>query len=59
MVRTGSSYLSQSELTLSFGLGSSAAVEKVQITWPSGMVEEIADVAIDTTLLATEGQGVR
>jgi hypothetical protein len=59
MVRTGSSYLSQSELTLSFGLGSSPAVEKVQITWPSGMVEEIADVTIDTTLLATEGQGVR
>jgi hypothetical protein len=59
MVRTGSSYLSQSELTLTFGLGSSTAIEKVQLIWPSGMVDDIAGVAIDTTLLAREGQGVR
>jgi enediyne biosynthesis protein E4 len=58
-VRTGSSYLSQSELTLTFGLGSSTAVEKVQISWPSGMVDNLADVAIDTTLLVRERQGVR
>lgn len=59
MVRTGSSYLSQSELTLTFGLGSSTAIEKVQIIWPSGMVDEIAKVAVDTTLLAKEGQDAR
>jgi hypothetical protein len=59
MVRTGGSYLSQSELTLTFGLGSSTTAEKVQIIWPSGVVEEVAHVAADTTLLATEGQGLR
>jgi enediyne biosynthesis protein E4 len=59
MVRTGSSYLSQSELTLTFGLASSTAIEKVQIIWPSGITDDIAGVAIDTTLLAREGQGVR
>jgi enediyne biosynthesis protein E4 len=59
MVRTGSSYLSQSELTLTFGLGSSTAIEEVQIIWPSGIMDDIAGVAIDTTLLAREGQGVR
>jgi hypothetical protein len=59
MVRTGSSYLSQSELTLTFGLGASTAIEKVQISWPSGIVDEVAEVAVDTTLLATEEAGVR
>jgi hypothetical protein len=59
MVRTGGSYLSQNELALTFGLGSSSTVEKVQILWPSGIVDDVASVAVDTTLLATEGQGVR
>jgi hypothetical protein len=59
MVRTGSSYLSQNELALTFGLGSSTAIEKVQISWPSGVVDEVAAVAVDTTLLAREGDGVR
>jgi hypothetical protein len=59
MVRTGSSYLSQSELALTFGLGASTAIAKVQISWPSGIVDEVADVAVDTTLLAREGEGVR
>jgi hypothetical protein len=55
MVRTGSSYLSQSELALTFGLGSSTAIAKMQITWPSGMVDEFLEVAANTTLLAREG----
>jgi hypothetical protein len=59
MVRTGSSYLSQNELALTFGLGSSTTIEKVQISWPSGVVDEVAEVAVDTTLLAREGEGVR
>jgi hypothetical protein len=59
MVRTGSSYLSQNELPLTFGLGSSIAIEKVQINWPSGIVDEVADMAVDTTLLVTEGEHVR
>jgi hypothetical protein len=59
MVRTGSSYLSQSELALTFGLGASTAIEKVRISWPSGIIDEVTDVAVDTTLLAREGEGVR
>jgi len=35
-VRTGASYLSQSELTASFGLGSAARVDPPRIMWPSG-----------------------
>jgi enediyne biosynthesis protein E4 len=59
MVRTGSSYLSQNELPLTFGLGSSTAIERVKISWPSGIVDEVADLAVDTTLLVTEGEHVR
>src|SRR5262249_25912952 len=36
MVRTGSSYLSQSELPLTFGLGSETRVAKVEVQWPGG-----------------------
>jgi enediyne biosynthesis protein E4 len=55
IVRTGSSYLSQSELTLTFGLGSSTAIEKVQILWPSGTTDEVVNVGVDATLLVKEG----
>jgi enediyne biosynthesis protein E4 len=40
MVRTGSSYLSQSELTLTFGLGREVTVDRVVVEWPSGRIED-------------------
>lgn len=40
MVRSGSSYLSQSELPLTFGLGKHDKVERVVIHWPNGRTEE-------------------
>ena len=39
-VKTGSSYLSQSELTLTFGLGAAATTSTVRVSWPSGQEEE-------------------
>jgi hypothetical protein len=44
-VKTGSSYLSQSELALTFGLGKRDKAERVIIEWPSGRVEEYKNVA--------------
>ena len=44
MVKTGSSYLSQSELTLTFGLGQRDKADRVVIEWPSGAVEEFKNV---------------
>jgi len=43
-VKTGSSYLSQSELTLTFGLGRRDAADRVVIYWPSGGVQEFKNV---------------
>jgi len=40
MVKTGSSYLSQSELALTFGLGKRTAADRVVIEWPSGTVQD-------------------
>ena len=45
MVKTGSSYLSQSELALTFGIGRRDKAERVVIEWPSGRVEEHKNVA--------------
>ena len=40
MVKSGSSYLSQSELTLTFGLGKLDRAQRLVIEWPSGRVDE-------------------
>ena len=57
MVRSGSSYCSQSDLALTFGLGKdmSAAVE---IEWPSGVRQQVGNVAADRRILVEEGRGI-
>lgn len=44
MARGGSSYLSQSELPLTFGLGSREKTDRVVIDWPSGRTEKYKDL---------------
>jgi hypothetical protein len=56
MVRSGSSYLSQSELPLTFGLGTQPKAAKVEVQWPSGQLDVLTDVAAGTVLTVTEGQ---
>ena len=58
MVKTGSSYLSQSELPLTFGLGATARVEQVEIRWPSGQVDRLGPQDAGQTLVVTEAKGV-
>jgi hypothetical protein len=43
-VKTGSSYLSQSELTLTFGLGPRDLATRIVVEWPSGAVQEFSKV---------------
>jgi hypothetical protein len=58
MVKTGSSYLSQSELPLTFGLGASAKVTGIEVIWPNGKSERVAAVAGDQAIVIQEGKGV-
>ncbi len=45
MVRSGSSYLSQSDLALHFGLGAETVVKSIEVEWPSGKKQLFANVA--------------
>jgi len=58
MLRSGSSYLSQSELVLTFGLGEAAKADTVEVQWPSGQVDTLSGVAGDQTVTLKEGTGV-
>jgi enediyne biosynthesis protein E4 len=58
MVKTGSSYLSQSELPVTFGVGTAASVSGLEITWPNGRVERIAEESTGQTVTIEEGRGV-
>jgi enediyne biosynthesis protein E4 len=57
-VRSGSSYISNSDMRVHFGLGAATKVEWVEIRWPSGLVERFADVAVDRIHSVTEGSGM-
>jgi hypothetical protein len=59
MVRSGSSYASQSELTLTFGLGRDTRVSKVEVEWPSGTTQTFADLAPNQLVAIDEGRGLR
>ena len=58
MLRSGSSYLSQSELVLTFGLGGVTRADAIEIQWPSGQVDKLSGIAADQTITVQEGKGV-
>jgi hypothetical protein len=58
VVKTGSSYLSQSELPLTFGLAQHAKATRVEVAWPGGGTEVLADVAANQAITVTEGKGI-
>jgi hypothetical protein len=53
-VRTASGYLSQSDPRLHFGLGSSAVVDRIEISWPSGTVQNLRKIDADRLLTVIE-----
>ena len=57
-VRSGTSYLSQNDLRLHFGLGKETTMDTVEVSWPSGKKEIYKDLASDFIYTITEGTGV-
>jgi enediyne biosynthesis protein E4 len=58
LVRSGSSYLSQSELPVTFGLGKHDQVDRVTVTWPSGATQEHPKLKAGKAYQVTETKGI-
>jgi len=58
LVKGGSSYLSQSELPVTFGLEKRDRIDRVVIAWPSGRTEEYKDLSAGRAYTCTEGKGI-
>lgn len=52
--RCGFGFLMQSDRRLHFGLGAAAQVDRIEIRWPSGLVQQLADVSVDQILKVRE-----
>src|SRR5277367_3216273 len=57
-VRSGSSYASQSDLALVFGLGQDPVVTSIDVTWPSGAKQKFANVAANQFITIDETRGI-
>jgi len=58
MVRSGSSYCSQSDLALTFGLGSDGEVQAIEIEWPSGEKQKLGGMTANQFLTIDETAGI-
>jgi hypothetical protein len=56
MLRSGSSYLSSSELVLTFGLAQHDKADSIELRWPSGQIDHLANIAAGQTVTVTEGK---
>ena len=59
LVKSGSSYLSQSELPVTFGVGQRDRIDRIVVNWPSGRTEEAKNVASGRAYEWTEGKGIQ
>jgi len=58
LVRTGSSYLSQSELPVTFGLGRLGQIDEAVVDWPSGTRDTVGPLAAGHAYTIVEGRGI-
>ncbi len=56
-VRSGSSYISNSDMRVHFGLGATSRIQYVEVFWPSGLAERFRNVAVDSIVTLKEGSG--
>jgi enediyne biosynthesis protein E4 len=54
----GTSYMSASDPRIHFGLGKRTKIDSLTITWPSGQVDKLASVPVDTIIAVKEGSGI-
>jgi hypothetical protein len=57
-VMSGSSYYSQNDLRLHFGLGAAEKADRVEVLWPSGLKESFADVKANQIVVIQETKGI-
>jgi len=58
MLTSGNSYLSSSELMLTFGLGDHSKADAIEIRWPSGQIDRVANVPADQIITVKEASGI-
>jgi hypothetical protein len=58
LVRSGSSYCSQSDLALTFGLGSDTVVSSLEVEWPSGAKQKFGNLGVNQFVTINEAQGI-
>jgi hypothetical protein len=58
LVKSGSSYLSQSERAVTFGVGQRDRVDRMTIEWPNGRTEEFKSLTAGNTYECVEGKGI-
>jgi hypothetical protein len=57
-LRSGAGYLSQSEMVLTFGLGSLDRVDRIEVRWPSGTVDTVTGIDAHRLVTIEEGRGL-
>ncbi len=57
-VRSGGSYISQSDLRVHFGLGKAEKMDVLEIRWPSGHVDTVKDIKANQLIFVKEGEGI-
>ena len=57
-VRSGSSFDSNNDMRVHFGLGAAAKIDWVEVRWPSGLLEKFENVGVDAVHTMKEGTGV-
>ena len=57
-LRTGSSYLSQSEKVVTFGIGKATSIDSLIVKWPSGTIDAFSQLVPNQELIIFEGQSL-
>jgi hypothetical protein len=55
---SGSSYMSQNDFRLHFGLGQAKQADLVEVRWPLGLVESFKNVSTNQLMVVQEGHGI-